>query len=398
MLDDLDAVLEEEQQATEGEPQHRNRKAGRAGRSTIAFFLSLVLLGLLAGGGWFAYSKVKGIFVADDYSGPGGAEAIVEVKSGQSAADIGTTLYDQKVVASVDAFVDAAKDNTRSKNIQAGWYKLKVGMKAADAVALLLDPNARWVTKVTLPEGLSYQQTFEKLSEVTKIPVADFEKAAKDPVGLGVDPSWFTRSDGKKADRTDIEGFLYPATYELSPKADATGVLKAIIANFNAEMNQLEFVSTVQKTRGGVSPYQALIVASIAQAEALKDEDMPKVSRVVYNRAYGDFACHCLGLDSTVNYWLRITGKGTKASEHLTNAELHNPKNPYNTHDKPGLPPGPIGNPGKAALKGAMSPTNNFPYYFFISIDTKGTMAYGKTGADHDKNRLLACQNGIPLC
>ncbi|GIF03466.1 endolytic transglycosylase MltG [Actinoplanes siamensis] len=394
MLDDLDAVLEEEEQAK----SDTSRRRSRAGRSAVAFFLSLVLLGLLAGGGWFAYSKVKGVFVADDYSGPGGAEAIVEVKTGQSATDIGTTLYHQKVVASVDAFVDAAKDNNRSKNIQAGWYKLQVGMKAGDALGRLLDPNARWVTKVTLPEGLSYQQTFQKLSEATKIPVADFAKAAKNPVALGVDESWFRRGDGKKADKSDIEGFLYPATYELSPKADAAEVLKTIVANFNAEMEQLEFIPTVEKTRGGISPYQALIVASIAQAEALLEEDMPKVSRVVYNRAYGDFDCHCLGLDSTVNYWLRITGKGTKASEHLTNAELHDPKNPYNTHDKPGLPPGPIGNPGKAALKGAMSPTNNFPYYFFISVDTKGTMAYGRTGADHEKNRQLACQNGIPLC
>src|SRR5689334_10531398 len=152
MLDDLDSVLEEEQQATEGEPRQRTRNRASAGRSTIAFFLSLVLLGLLAGGGWFAYSKVKGFFVAEDYAGPGGAEAIVEVKTGQSATDIGTTLYNQKVVASVDAFVDAAKDNTRSKNIQVGWYKLKVEMKASDAVAALLDPASKWVTKVTLPE------------------------------------------------------------------------------------------------------------------------------------------------------------------------------------------------------------------------------------------------------
>ncbi|GAA4589567.1 endolytic transglycosylase MltG [Actinoplanes octamycinicus] len=360
--------------------------------------MSLVLLGLLAGGGWYAYSKVKGFFVDDDYPGPGGAEAIVEIKSGQSATDIGTTLVQQKVVASVDAFTGAAKDNNRSKNIQAGWYKLRVEMKASDALAALLDPKSRWVTKVTLPEGLSYQQTFQKLSEATKIPVAEFEKAAKNPIGLGVDESWFTRTDGKKVDKTDIEGFLYPATYELSPRADATGVLKAIIANFNAEMERLEFVATVQKTRGGISPYQALIVASIAQAEALKDVDMAKVSRVIYNRAYGDFDCKCLGLDSTVNYWLRITGKKVKPSEKLTQADLHNPNNPYNTHDKSGLPPGPIGNPGEVALKGAMNPTNNFPYYYFISIDTKGTMAYGKTGEDHVRNTQLACKNGIPLC
>ncbi|GIF13269.1 endolytic transglycosylase MltG [Actinoplanes teichomyceticus] len=396
MLDDLDAVLEEEGQAKPDAPGRRAR--GRGGRSAVAFFLTLVLLGLLAGGGWLAYTKVKGIFTDEDYPGPGGAEAIVEIKSGQSATEIGNTLYQRKVVASADAFVAAAKDNTRSKNIQAGWYRLRVEMRASDALDLMLDPKSRWVTKVTLPEGLTYQQTFQKLSEATRIPVAEFREAAKDPVALGLDESWFTRSDGKKVNRSDIEGFLYPATYELSPKADATGVLKTIIANFNAEMEQLEFAPTVRKARGGITPYEALIVASIAQAEALKDEDMPKVSRVIYNRAYGEFDCHCLGLDSTVNYWLRITGKKTKASEDLTQSELHNPNNPYNTHDKPGLPPGPIGNPGRAALKGAMSPTGNFPYYFFISVDTAGTMAYGKTGADHQRNTELACRNGIPLC
>ncbi|GIE89198.1 endolytic transglycosylase MltG [Actinoplanes regularis] len=395
MLDDLDSVLEEEQQSKAEAPRNNTR----AGRSTIAFFLSLVLLSLLAGGGWFAYSKVTGFFVADDYPGPGGAEAIVQVKTGQSATEIGNLLYQQKVVASVDAFVDAAEDNNRSKNIQAGWYKLKVEMKASDALALLLDPKSRWVVKVTLPEGLTYQQSFQKLSEATGIPVAEFQKAAKNPVGLGVDESWFKRSDGKKIDKSNIEGFLFPATYDLSPKADATEVLKTIIGHFNSEMERLEFVPTVQKSRGGITPYEALIVASIAQGEALKDEDMAKVSRVVYNRAYSDdFPCNCLGMDSTVNYWLRLNGKDIKASEHLTQAELHNPKNPYNTHDKPGLPPGPIGNPGEVALKGAMNPTNNFPYFYFVTVDKDGTMAYGKTAADHDRNLQIACQNGIPLC
>ncbi|KUL24718.1 endolytic transglycosylase MltG [Actinoplanes awajinensis] len=397
MLDDLDAVLEEEDQPAKSDSPRLSPR-GRGGRSAIALFLTLLLFGLLAGGGWYGYTKVKGLFTDEDYSGPGGAEAIVQIKTGQSATEIGTMLFGQKVVASPDAFVAAAKENARSKNIQAGWYKLKVEMKASDALTLLLDPKSRWVTKVTLPEGLTYQQTFQALSKATKIPVAAFEKAGKNPVGLGIDASWFTRSDGKKIDKTDIEGFLYPATYELSPKADATEVLKTIVANFNTQMEQMEFAATVRKSRGGVTPYEALIVASIAQAEALKDVDMAKVSRVIYNRAYGDFDCKCLGLDSTVNYWLRITGKGSKASEHLTNADLHNPKNPYNTHDKKGLPPGPIGNPGQVAIKGAMNPTNNFPYYYFISVDTAGTMAYGKTGEDHAKNVLIACQNGIPLC
>jgi UPF0755 protein len=399
MIDELDLAFDEN--AERGRPRHRRGLRGgkRGGRTGIAFVMAFVLLAVLGGGVWYGYGKVKGFFTAADYSGPGSGEAVVQVKTGDSATDIGNTLYTGGVVKSAAAFIDAAKDNAKSKNIQVGYYKLKTRMKAKDALAMLLDTKNLWTTRVTLPEGLSYQQTFDKLAAATKIPVANFTKAAKDPIALGLPAYWFNRTDGKKADKTDIEGFLYPDTYDFSPKADATEILKDIVGNFLTAMGELDFVNTVQKTRGGISPYQALIAASIAQAEAAKDVDMPKVARVLYNRAYsGKFPCNCLGLDSTVNYWLRITGKGSKASENLTKSELHDPKNPYDTYDKPGLPPGPIGNPGKVALTGAMNPTPNFPYFYFVAVDKNGTTLYAKTFADHQKNINVACKNGIPLC
>jgi UPF0755 protein len=309
---------------------------------------------------------------------------------------MGNALVEKDVVKSTKAFVNAAEDNPKGKNIQDGTYRLRKQMSAKEAVAALLDPKNRLVVGVTIPEGLSYKATFEKLSQATKIAVKDFEAAAKDPVALGVPDWWFNRTDGKKAART-VEGFLFPATYEFPPNADAATILRTMIQHFNSEVERLGFVDTVQKERK-ISPYEALIAASIAQAEALHDKDMGPVVRVLYNRVYtGNFPCKCLGLDSTVNYWLRITGQKTKASEHLTQAELHNPKNPYNTHDIPGMPIGPIGNPGEAALKGAMDPPPSSNYYF-ISIDKKGTMAYAKDWAGHQANIKLACQNGIPLC
>ena len=73
----------------------------------------------------------------------------------------------------------------------------------------------------------------------------------------------------------------------------------------------------------------------------------------------------------TINYWLELSGKPTKPSKDMTQAELDDPKNPYNTHGKPGLPPAPINNPGKAALKGAMNPPAG-PWLFFVAIDKKG--------------------------
>ena len=101
--------------------------------------------------------------------------------------------------------------------------------------------------------------------------------------------------------------------------------------------------------------------------------------RVLYNRVYsGKFPCNCLQVDSTVNYYLRITGKGAKPSTELLNSELHNKNNPYNTHDVPGLPIGPISNPGTSALKAAIEPAEA-DYYYFCAIDTAGNTGYAKT-------------------
>ena len=87
-----------------------------------------------------------------------------------------------------------------------------------------------------------------------------------------------------------------------------------MVAKFNAVMTKLDFLNKVRADRH-ISPYEALIVASIAQAEAGVKEDIPPIARVLYNRAYGGkFPCGCLQLDSTVNYWLRISGQTPKDS------------------------------------------------------------------------------------
>lgn len=397
MIDELDLAFDEH--AERGRPRHRRGGRGGekgSGKSGVAFFMAFVLLALLGGGAYFGYSKVKGFFVAADYDGPGTDAVQVTIEKDSTLTDIGNTLVDADVVKSTKAFVNAAGDNPRGKNIQSGTYDLKKQMSAESAVTLLLDPKARITSGVTIPEGKSAEDTYDLLAKATNIPVKDFETAAKDPDSLGIPDEWFKRRDGKTAMKT-VEGFLFPDTYEFDPKLTAAQILQVMIQRFLSVTEEIGFVDTVQSTLS-ISPNEALVAASIAQAEALKDEDMAKVARVLYNRAYGDFACNCLGLDSTVNYWLRLTGKGGKASEDLTYAEMHDPKNPYNTYDKKGMPPGSIGNPGKVALEGAMKPTSKFPYYYFVSVDKEGTMKYGKTLAEHNANIKIACKNGIPLC
>jgi UPF0755 protein len=371
----------------------RHRRAEGPARGIVAVLTVLVIFGALGGGVWYGGTK---LFSAADYAGPGEGEVVVEVEDGDTATEIAGALVQAGVVKSAAAFVAAAKDNSDSKKIQVGSYVLRKQMKAADALLMLLDLKNRNISKVTLPEGITYLQAYDRLAEATGIPVAEFKKAGRDPQKLGVPALWFKRTDGKKVDKANIEGFLYPATYELARDATATDVLKLIVKNFNAEMAELKFAETVTAELN-ISPYEALVAASIAQVEALLDKDMGPVVRVLYNRAYtGNFPCGCLQLDSTVNYWLRINGKEAKSSEKLLTAEMHDPDNPYRYNVK-GMSIGPISNPGEVALKGAMSPPKS-KFYFFVTVDKKGAMAYGVTNDDHERNIQQACKNGIPIC
>jgi UPF0755 protein len=397
-MDELNLTWEDEEQR----PRHGRRRAtsaqakkqkkGRGGRTLLAFFLILVVFGGLGLGVYIGIDKVKGMFSAPDYNGGGTGEVTVEILQGQLAADIGNTLQEKDVVKSAKAFVEAAKNDERSRKLQPGFYNLRKQMKATAALSLLLDPRSRLVNKVTLPEGLTWQDSFRKLEEVTKIPYADFENAAKDPKALGVGDVWYTRQD--KIERAPgIEGFLFPATYDLPPNVDATAILKIIVARFNQEIEKIGFIDSTTNNMH-ISPFEALVAASIAQVEGL-DKDQPGIVRVLYNRVYsGKFPCNCLQVDSTVNYYLRITNKGAKPSTELLNSEIHNPKNPYNTHDKPGMPIGPISSPGTSALSAAMNAPKS-DYYFFLAIDTQGNTAYAKTYSEFQTLWSQAQKNGV---
>ena len=136
-------------------------------------------------------------------------------------------------------------------------------------------------------------------------------------------------------------------------------------------------------------------MASLAQAEAGIAADLPKVARVAYNRAY--VKKMPLQFDVTTNYWLTLNDKGAKHSGKMTKAELEDPKNPYTTELRVGLPLGPINSPGKAALEAAAKPASG-DWLFFVALDKSGRSAFATTNAQHDANIQQACRNGIPLC
>jgi len=395
MIDELDLAFDES--AERGKPRHRRGarggKSGGKSKSAVAFLMAFILLAVLGGGAYLGYSKIKGLFTAADYDGAGTGTVQIVIKDNDTISAMGDTLVDADVVKSTAAFVDAANANPQGKNIRPGTYNMRKQMSAKAAVTLLLDPKSRVTSGVTIPEGKTALQIYAILSKATNLPVKDFQAAAKDPAALGVPDFWFNRTDKQKK-TISIEGFLFPDTYELPPKATASEILSLMVTHFLAVTEKIDFVDTVQKERK-ISPYEALTVASLAQAEAGNQADLGKIARVAYNRLYsGDFPCSCLQFDVGINYYYQLTGKPTKPSKDMTTAELTNPKNPYRTHGKPGLTPTPINNPGQAALEGAMKPPAG-PWLYFVAIDKQGHSAFATTYAEHQRNQATARKNGV---
>ncbi|MFI5496227.1 endolytic transglycosylase MltG [Actinoplanes sp. NPDC051859] len=394
MIDELDLAFDE--QVERGKPRHRRGSRGAQGgkgRSTVAFLMVFVLLGVLGVGGYLGFEKVKGFFTAADYDGAGSGEVEVTLPEGSSLTEIGNKLAEADVVKSPAAFIDAAEANPRGKNIQPGTYKMREQMSAENAVTMLLDPKTRITNGVTIPEGKTSVEIYAVLSKATGVPVKDFQEAAKDPEALGVPDFWFNRTDEQKVTKS-IEGFLFPDTYEFPPKGTASDYLKLMVKHFLSVAQEVDFVKKSENDRR-ISPYEVLTVASLSQAEAGNAEDLGKVSRVAYNRLYGtEFHCKCLEFDVGINYYYRITGKPTKSSGQMTTAELRDPKNPYRLHGKDGLTPTPINNPGKAALESAVAPPKG-DWLYFVAIDKQGHSAFTADYNQHLANIEKAKKNGV---
>jgi UPF0755 protein len=396
MIDDLDLGFEEPERGTKGRHRRsavrkRQGKSSGRGKTVFALIMALVLLGGIGGGAFYGFDRIQGYFITPDYDGAGTGEVLVEIKQGALIADMADTLYAAGVIKSAKAFVEAAAENSRSRNIQPGTYKVRKQMSAEQALLMLLDLKNKVTNRVTIPEGRTAKNIYKLLSEKTKIPVKEFEAAAKDPEALGVPDWWFKRTDGKPVKKS-IEGFLFPDTYEIPPKATAEGILSMMVENFLAVTSEMKFADRVQDERH-IAPYEALIVASLAQAEAGHPDDLGKVARVAYNRVYGDFDCNCLEMDVTVNYYLELTGKKTKTSKEMTQAELNDTKNPY-SRKLPGLPPTPIDNPGKQALEAAMDPPSG-KWLYFVAIDREGHSKFAETYEEHLRNEAKAKEAGI---
>jgi UPF0755 protein len=349
--------------------RHHHRPPRRSKRRWLVLLLAIVLVG---GAGYAAYSVLapmaSGLFTpsqAEDFAGPGQGEVSIVVDPGQTGEEIATTLKNAGVVKSRSAYLEvAAADPKRAATIQPGTYVLLKGMPAQGAFDTLADPGNRDVNRTTVREGLWATETYAALSKKTGIPVKEYVKAAKDTEGIGLPKE----ADGK------VEGWLFPSSYEFSDKSTAKQQLKEMVAQ---TVKVLDEAGVAEKDRQKV-----LTLASLVEAEAKLDVDRPKIARVFLNRVETDGppAYGLIQSDAAVSYGAQ------RRSLFPTKAELNDASNPYNTRIHPGLPPGPISNPGAASIAAAANPADG-PWFFFVAVNPiTGETKYATTLAEHNAN------------
>jgi UPF0755 protein len=262
------------------------------------------------------------------------------------------------VIASTDPFLDAAEANPAATGIQPGVYAMRTEMSGQAALDLLLQPATRLVTKVTVPEGQTVAQVLQRLADETGTPLADLQAVADAPADLGLPPY----ANGL------LEGFLFPATYDIEPDTTPADMLRPMIARTVQVLDSLQIPVEQRLT--------VLTKASIVQAESRTAEQMGMVARVVENRLAEGMP---LQMDSSVNYASGKTGITT------TPEDRANPS-PYNTYANPGLPPGAIDNPGEAAIRAVLDPTPG-PWRFFVVVDPDtGDTRFAETAEEHAAN------------
>jgi uncharacterized YceG family protein len=177
----------------------------------------------------------------------------------------------------------------------------------------------------------------------------------------------------------DLEGFLFPATYDMYPGASVGRLVEEQLEAFRENFGATELA----RARAlHITPYQLLIVASMVEREAQIPGDRPKIAAVIYNRLARGMP---LGIDATIYYAVeKATGIATYTQE-LTEAQLHI-DSPYNTRTHVGLPPTPISNPGAASMHAAAYPAHVSYLYYVAGANGCGEQVFSNTQAEFEVN------------
>jgi UPF0755 protein len=343
-------------------------------KTALSIIVVLLLLAAAGSAAWVWYG------IESPYQGFSPQGVFVDLPHGASSRTVARLLKQNGVVRSAFAFELYARRHPK-RRLQAGEYFFNHAISGHDVFWQVADGHV-YEQPFTVREGETIFDIAHDLEAEKLMTFDEFLSAAQNPELIrDIAPHAKT-----------LEGFLFPATYFLPRHPTATNVTAEMVRKFKEEWQRIAPAESQHDTTGlehGRPVISVVTLASLVERETPQPDERPLVAGAFENRLRHNIALQC---DPTVIYALQDAGqyKGT-----LTGADLHFPS-PYNTYAHPGLPPGPIGNPGEASLRAALDPAKT-DYIYFVA-NTQGGHFFAATLAEHNRNvtkyrRLLA---GLP--
>jgi len=337
--------------------------------------IGLVFVAVLGAAGWFAWA----VLTPTQPSG----QVFVMLHPGYSTHRIATELKKAGIIRSEEAFVFWHYYH-HGRSLKAGEYLFDKPSNIIHIQKRLRRGDVYFHT-VVVPEGFTMFDIARAVEAAGLGPADDFLKVAQSDTGLIADIAPGARS---------LEGYLFPETYEFSRMMTMHDMAAAMVKQFRQVAHQMNLISAesaqarlrvvVDRAPQADAPTEApndvertVIMASIVEKETAVAEERPLVASVYYNRLNKGIA---LDADPSIIYAELLAGTYQGALHHA-DMQFHSP---YNTYRNAGLPPGPIGNPGRSALEAAMHPAQS-DYYYFVA-DAQGHHRFARTMEEHNKN------------
>lgn len=308
----------------------------------------------------------------------------VAVERGMSFPRIAGLLADRGVIDRPRWFRLYAMQRGVTTKVRSGEYVLRGDMTPREVLDTLLAGVKEATVRVTIPEGLHMLEIFAIIEQAGVAPAAELERLARDPeflAGYGI--------EGETAD-----GYLFPDTYQLRVPSRPAEVLDTMIEQHRLVWDRIRRAHPreIEKLRRrlGWTDRDILIMASIVEKEAAVAAERPRIAQVFINRLTSPtFRPRTLDTDPTIRYGCMVPlakSEGCRKwdpTQRLRRAQLDDRDNPYNTYQHEGLPPGPICNPGEAALAATVNPDGSNFFYFVARND--GTHVFSRTRQEHER-------------
>ncbi|HYI80104.1 MAG TPA: endolytic transglycosylase MltG [Thermoleophilaceae bacterium] len=331
----------------------RGSPSGRPRVAIVAVAGGLVVLAVA----WFLLSLFQ------PFKGDGSSEVSVTIPRGASTGEIAEILEQKGVIASAFFFRARTTLDGSGADFKAGEIPMREDMSYGAAIDALSDPAKPDTVTITIPEGLSRSEIRDLVGDSLR---GDYMRASLRSPRL--EPAAYGGKNAK-----NLEGFLFPATYELKPGQPVGALVDRQLDTFKRELAQVDLGYAKSKN---LTAYDVLTIASMIDREAQLPKERAIVASVIYNRLSQGIP---LGIDATIRF---ATGNW---SEPLKQSELAIDSG-YNTRTNQGLPPGPIGNPGLAAMKAAARPAKTDYIYYVVKPCGNGAHAFSSSDAEFQQD------------